>query len=158
MIVLGVRSSTDHIRYAVVEVDSYGSVVWINRDTPHEHRWIVPKVASTKQAKLMEVRKEAARILAKYRPDTVILKVAEKVRGGPSPERVSVEAAIIIACGEKGVIAKEKLYSQLKPNRSISVNTGTVQSEALKFVTQSSSYWDAEIADALVAALRELGK
>lgn len=69
-----------------------------------------------------------------------------------------MEAIVFLVCGEQNVEVTEKLYSQLKPSRTTAMNSGAVQQYALLHVTQCATHWDSEIADALVAGLRELGK
>jgi hypothetical protein len=156
MRVIGIRVSTDHFRYAVLDLDANDRVIWVN--SLDEHRWMVPKSADSKPKRYLEVRREFARILEKYKPNKVVLKISETVRGGPSPDRIGAEAMIILACGEQDTPVSERLYSQLKPDKSTLINTKTVQVEALKYVGQSSTHWDAEMADALIVGIRELGK
>lgn len=156
MRVIGVRASTNHLRYAVLELDANGAVSWVNQG--EEHKWTAPRSATTKASKLVEVRREFLRLLAKYKPDKVVIKSPETVRGGPSPDRISMEAIAFLVCGEQNVEVTEKLYSQLKPNKTTAMNSGAVQQYALLHVTQCATHWDSEIADALVAGLRELGK
>jgi Holliday junction resolvasome RuvABC endonuclease subunit len=153
-----VRASINHIRYAILELDAQDAVLWVNLQPPHEHKWVVPKAANTKAKRLVEVHREICRIIDKYQPDHVAVKVAENVQGGPSPDRVRVEAVVMLACGQRDVPVAEKLYSQLKPNKSTRINSKNVQADAFAHVGQPRSYWDSEIADAIVAALRELGK
>lgn len=158
MIVIGVRASTDHIRYAVMELDQSGSAVWINKNAPHEHRWLVPRAADTKAKKLLEVHREFLRLIDKYKPAHVVIKTSENVPGGASSDRVSIEAIVNLASGERNVTVSERVYSQLKPDKATRINSGNVREHVLTQVDKPTSHWDAELADALVAALRVLGK
>jgi hypothetical protein len=148
MRVLGIRASTRHLRYCVLELDT-GTLTWINRD--EEHRWIVPRASTAKPAILSDAYQEVTRLLGKYQPNRVSIKIAETPRGHPDPKRVSVEAAIILAAAHKHLPVSEKRYRDLRTNSS------EVGAEALKHVSKTNSHWDNELADALVAALRELG-
>ena len=149
MKVLGIRSSVKHFRYCILELAG-SDVKWLNKD--EEHKWNVPKASTEKGQILNEVHKEVVRLINKFQPDRVALKIAETMRGNPSPDRVSVEAVIVLAAAQNHIATVEKRYRDLKTKKE------GVEKLALQHVTQPAKHWDSEIADALVVALRELGQ
>lgn len=149
MRILALRASTRHIRYCVLESDGQ-DIRWLNKDD--EHIWSVPKASKSKSDALVDVHQELSRLLSKYKPDLVAIKVAETVHGNPDPKRVSVEAVIILAAAQNHVQVVERRYRDLK------TNSKEVEDFVLIYFAKTETYWDIEIADALATGLRELGK
>ena len=158
MRVMGIRAGTDNVRYVVLETDMTGAVLWVN--AAEEHKWLIPKSATTKQAKLRETNKEFERLIKKYNPEQVLLKLAESMpgRAGGSPDRIAVEAVITLAADQHGKSVFERRYQQLKRDSKDKMNTSTVEGYVLAHVAKPASGWDRDLADAHAVALRALGK
>lgn len=144
VVVVGLRASSLHFRYCAVKKVGV-ELTWLNR--AGEHYWRVPKAAETRGEILLAVYEESMGILDRYKPDLVIIKVAETVRGHPDPKRVSVESVVILASEKNHVKAIEKRY------KDFNTKSSNVKDLALRSFEKCSKNWDAEIADALVAAL-----
>ncbi len=155
---MGIRVGADSARNAVLELDASGAVAWINASD--EHKWLMPRAATTKQIKLREAHKEFHRLIGKYVPDKVILKIAESMpgRAGASTHRVALEAAITLAADQHGKNVTEKRYRQLKHNAKEKMNSSTVEGFVLAHVAKPAIGWDKELVDAVAVALRALQK
>ena len=156
MRVIGFRVRKDHFRYAVLELDAGGNVLWLNRTD--EHKWTVPRAATTKSKALIEVHREVTRVIAKYSPSEIVIKAADAMRGmKPSPERVALEAVIMLAAEQLHVGSSERKYTNLT-SKAEPINSGTVRTYAQRFVQPLDNGWDDEIADAIAVAVKALGK
>lgn len=157
MKVMGVRVTGRNIRYAVLSTDAQGDISWDNLGD--EHKWLMPAAATSKQRKFDEAYKEFSRLLNKYQPEIVVLKIAEAfpATARATPERIGIEAVISLAAEQAHIPVTEKRYQQLRQG-SGQMNGTLVENYALAHVRRPTAGWDKDLADALAVALKELGK
>lgn len=138
-------------RYAILDI-SDEEVKWVNSDD--EHRWLFPITAQTRIDKAEASYEEFRRIIELYSPSMVCLKMPEYGRkyDAATLMNVSLCTALALAAKHSHVDFSEYLYANLKMSASLTPEY------VLQHVPRCTKYWDAQIADALMVALKNGGK
>ncbi len=145
--ILGIRTSPTEIRYALLEKGDDGSISFVNRSG--ESKLQYPASQTTTADKLKWLKGEIDRIF-RQSPDIeqVVIKTNEFSGSENKSKRESTyaDAICILVASERNVPVSCKLYSQI----------GSTSSEAKRHaegrVGRTDKYWDAKIADAVLAA------
>lgn len=155
MKVIGIKVSANEIRYAVVELKTDGSILWLNPDNDStENRILFPKDATERPAKVAFVRDEFDRVFRQSHPDAIVLKLTESNKGkfvSWALDLASYEAAIMIAAEQHHVPVHERRYQTLK------LNSDSVEGYVLGHVSKSPKLWTQPMIDAVAVALKEAG-
>ena len=144
--VLGFRAEPSGARYAVVDHDGTKFKL-VNRAT--ESRLVFPATLTEAPDKVLWLHREIKRI---FHADTdierVVIKTNEFVMRETGAKRVSayIEAAVMLYCAEHKIPVTTKTYASLATSSSAS------KSDAEQRVGKTLKYWDAKIADAILAA------
>lgn len=153
MKVLGVRASAQEIRYAILEKNEAGEIVFLNQSS--EHRLKYPATALTISEKLLWVKGEFDRILRQVQGiDRIIIKTNEYAGTETSAKRETsfVDAICLLSAAEHNIDAERKLNSQI----------GSSASKAKEYAEQrigkTEHYWNSTMADAILAAFWEVRK
>lgn len=145
--ILGVRTSTVSIRYAVVDVsDSSASLV----NAHSENKLDFPADCRSIEQKLYWFHQELDRVLRQYPSvDRVVIKANEYGRGGEkasSREAAYFDAVVLMTAGTRQLPVDVKLY------RSIGTRRNEVKAFAEANVGKTNRYWNEQMADAVSAA------
>lgn len=149
--VLGLRASSKEIRYAILEKDSSGKIIFVNRT--HEHRLQYPTHLDTIEDKLKWVKSEVDRIL---RQNTAIKQVAIKMseyagtENAAKRETTYVDAILLLCAAEHNLPVSRRLYSQLCSSRAHAKEHAEIR------VGKTEHYWNDTMADAILVAYREI--
>lgn len=153
MKVLGVRASAQEIRYAILEKNADGDIVFLNQNS--EHRLKYPATAVTISEKLLWVKGEFDRILRQVQDiDRIIIKTNEYAGTETSAKRETtfVDAICLLSAAEHNIETERKLNSQI----------GSSASKAKEYAEQrigkTEHYWNSTMADAILAAFWEVRK
>lgn len=151
MSIIGIRASSQEIRYAILEKDSNGTIVFQNIE--NENRLKYPANIENVAEKLYWVKSEIDRIL-RQNPgiEKIILKMNEYsgTENSSKRETTYVDAIILLSAGEHGISIERKLNSQIS-------STATKAKElAEQRVGRTTNYWNSTIADAILAAFWEI--
>lgn len=151
MRILGLRATADLIRYASLEID--GTTVTLLNDTS-ESKLPFPATANTPTEKLLWFEQELLRILrAEPGYDRIGIKMNELARGVRSETLASREAAYLDATAllvatRMSIPAETFLYSHL------GTSSKEVKEHSESRAGRTVKYWDAQMADAVAAALK----
>ena len=146
MKVLGIRTAPAQLRYALVEFEN-GTASLINGDD--EHLIKVPAGMNDNADILAWQKDEVDRILRQNTDiNKVLLKTGEYGRSDTKSSRLGahLDAIAILAAKQANIPVEGKIYSQLGTNRS------KVKEHAESRVGKTSTHWNEQIADAIVAA------
>lgn len=151
MRILGIRSTADVIRYAVVEVNG-SSITLVNTTT--ESKLPFPATARTPTEKLLWFEQELTRIL-RNEPEVkkIGIKINELARGGlrgetlASREAAYLDAAALLFAARTNLPAQTFLYSNL------GTSSKEVKAHSESRGGRTTKYWDAQMADAIAAAV-----
>lgn len=146
MRILGVRSASNCVRYAVVEWDGANAKL-VN--ATGENRLIYPKGMSASEDRISWLMSEFERIFHHHGHfDRCVVKVSEFGRSESKGTRATAyaDAVIFLVCNRSGVPVFGKTYASLK------TKSGDVLSYAENSVGKTSAYWDKQMADAVAAA------
>ena len=146
MIVLGFRADPSQPRYSLVKKDGE-TFVLANADG--ETRLSYPANVTSAESKTVWMFREIERIFR----DTpgisgVVIKTNEYTQSDSKAKRESAyaEAMLMLYCAQHQIPVQVKIYA------SLATNSKTVKEHAEQRVGRSSKYWDAKMADAVVAA------
>ncbi len=146
MKIIGFRNSTTSLRYAILEIDN-GKVQFLNANQEHCIKY--PKEIEASSGKLDWLYDEVCRILRKH-PDTdlVAIKTNEYGRAEKKSTRFTshADAVTMLACAKNNKDVVDYIYSQLP------TSSAKVKEYSENLAGKSDKYWDAQIADAIVAA------
>lgn len=146
MKVLGFRSDPATPRYALVD-GATNPMSLLNAAT--ESRLCFPADCTEDAAKVTWLYREFERIFHAH-PDIakVVIKKGEFTRVDDNAKRVASyqEAALLLYCGLHNKPVTTKLYA------SLGTNSGSVLAHAAARVGQTTRYWNAKMADAILAA------
>jgi hypothetical protein len=144
--ILGIRTAPAQLRYAIIEIDN-GTATLING--ADEHLIKVPAGMNANADILAWQKDEVDRIL-RQNPDInkVILKTGEYGRSDTKSSRLGahLDAIAILAAKQANIPVEEKTYSQIGTQRA------KVKEHAENRVGRTSTHWNEQIADAIVAA------
>jgi len=147
MQILGIRTSSKCIRYAVVNWDGQNATL-VNAD--NESKLNFPAGIEEIADKLVWLHAELERIFRKY-PD--LSRVAVKMNQFV-PEKMAnrystnLDGVVMLAAKQNGKSASTVLYANIEKGMS----SAKIKSFAEGNVGCSSKYWDAQMADAVAAA------
>lgn len=153
MIILGVRASAQEIRYAVLEKNASGSIVFHNQAS--ENRLKYPANMEKVEEKVQWAKEEFDRILRQIpNIDKIILKMNEYAgtENGAKRETTYVDAVLLLCAAEHGIPIDRKLNSQIGSTAS------TARERAENRVGKTMQYWNNTMADAILAAYWEVRK
>lgn len=145
--VLGIRTSTTEIRYALLEDDADGNMHFINKDG--ENKLQYPATEDDIASDLKWLKTELDRIFRqKPNIEQVMIKTSEYsgIENKSKRKSTYAEAVCILTAAEHNTPVSCKLYSQLR------VSSGNVKQRAEELVGRTDKYWDSKIADAVMAA------
>ncbi len=146
MTVLGFRTDPSKARYALVRNDG-GALSLINAAS--ESRLTYPANVASAAEKVGWMYREIERIF-RDNPDIsrVVIKTNEYTQSESKAKRESTyaEAMVLLYCTQHQIPVDIKLYA------SLGTNSKLVKQHAEERVGCTSKYWDAKMADAVVAA------
>jgi hypothetical protein len=146
MKVLGFRADPSAPRYAIVHGND-GNFCLINADG--ESRLVYPANVTATSEKVAWLYRELERV---FRDNSdiarVIIKTNEYTQSDTKAKRESAyaEAMLLLYCTQQQVPVETKIYA------SLGTKSGDVKTHAEQRVGRTSKYWDAKMADAVVAA------
>ena len=143
--VLGFRADPANARYAIV---AYDGVNFSLENASSESRLVYPADVSSIPEKLLWLHREFERI---FHADPSISKVVIKtnqyglVEKSAMRESSYLEAVLILFCQRRGIPVDIKIYA------SLSTSSKDVKAHAEQRVGRTAKYWDAKMADAVIA-------
>lgn len=146
MTVLGFRADPSAPRYALVRKDGAGFVL-VNGDA--ETKLSYPASVSSAVDKTGWLYREIERIFRDNPGITrVVIKTNEYTQSDSKAKRESAyaEAMLLLYCAQHQVPIDVKSYA------SLGTNSGSVKEHAEARVARTAKYWDAKMADAVIAA------
>lgn len=147
MTVLGIRTSTTVVKFAVVD-RAVASFTFVNVDTESALKF--PAECRKTHEKLHWLRQELLRILRQYpQVARVALKCNEYASGresGSSRESAYLDAVVMLVAGERNLEFDSKLYISIGTRRK------DVKEFAENKVGRTTSGWDEQMADAVAVA------
>lgn len=151
MKVIGIRSSSIEIRYAVLEKVNDNNIIFLNRSS--ENKLVYPAGIEELQAKLKWVKDEFDRIFRQNNDiEKIILKMNEYAgtESGAKRETSYTDAIILLVAAENNIPIERRLYSQ------IGATSKQVKDRAESIVGRTEKYWNDKMADAIQCAAWEL--
>ena len=146
MKVLGFRADPNKPRYALVQHDG---TVMVLTNAQAETRLSYPANVASAAEKAGWLYREIERIF-RDNPDIsrVVIKTNEYTQSDSKAKRESAyaEAMLLLYCAQHQVPVDVKIYA------SLGTNSGSVKEHAEARVGRTAKYWDAKMADAVVAA------
>ena len=147
MCIMGLRASAQEIRYAILENDENGNIVFKNKDT--ENRIKYPVSLDQIEDKLQWVKTEIDRII-RINPDIekIFVKVNEYTGNESSAKRLAayIDAIFFLSAKENNICIESKLNSQIASTSEKSMQLAETR------VGKTDKYWNKTIADAILAA------
>ena len=146
MKVIGVRASAQEIRYAILESDTNGNIIFVNKDA--ENRIKYPALICEIEDKLQWVKSEIDRIL-RINPTVqrVYIKTNEYAREtAASRETTYLDAVFLLSAREHNLPVKRKL------NNQIASTSNKAKEYAENRVGRTDKYWNNTMADAILVA------
>jgi len=146
MSVIGLRASAQEIRYAILEQDITGDVVFVNKNT--ENRIKYPATIDKVEDKLYWVKSEIDRII-RLNPkiDKIYIKMNEYgMEKAANRETTYVDSIFLLAARDHNIPVFRKLNSQ------ISSNAAKAKEYAEQRVGKTEKYWNNTMADAILVA------
>lgn len=151
--VLGLRASSQEVRYAILEKDSTGKITFVNRTS--ENRLKYPTNIDGVEGKLNWIKSEIDRILRQNTAiDKIVIKMNEYAgtENAAKRETTYVDAIFLLCAAEHGLPVVRRLNSQI----------GSSSSQAKEYaenrVGKTDQYWNNTMADAILAAFWEIRK
>lgn len=144
--VLGFRADPANARYAIVAYD--GSDFTLENEAS-ESRLVYPADIKTVPEKLEWLHREFERIFHADRAiEMVVIKTNQYglIEKAAMRESSYLEAVLILFCQRKGIPVEIKTYA------SLSTRSKDVKIHAEQRVGRTNKYWDAKMADAVIAA------
>lgn len=146
MSVIGLRASSQEIRYAILETDVNGNVVFVNVNA--EHRIKYPTTVNSIEEKLYWVKSEIERIFRIY-PDIQKVYIKTNEYGAETiakREAAYIDAMFLLAAKEHNLSVVRRLYSQ------IASSSAQAKTHAEQRVGRTEKYWNPTMADAILIA------
>jgi hypothetical protein len=151
MKVIGVRNSTDTIRFAVIEKDGTG-MHFVNAND--ENRVILPKNITATADQVVWARHEVNRIIAAHGPVAgIALKRNENFPKAYTQIMATafLDALWFLAAGENAVPIESYVYLQM------GTRSKDVCVDAVKGLAPSFTHWTTQMADAVMGAVHRGG-
>lgn len=146
MKVLGFRADPSAPRYAIVQNNGVGFTL---DNASGESRLVFPANVSTPSEKVTWLYREIERVF-RNNPGIarVVVKANEYTQSDTKAKRESAyaEAMLLLYCAQHQIPVEVKIYA------SLGTKSGDVKAHAEARVGRTSKYWDAKMADAVVAA------
>lgn len=145
--VLGLRASSQEVRYAILDKDSDGKIIFVNRTS--EHRLKYPANIDKVDGKLNWIKAEIDRILRQNTAiDIIVIKMSEYTgtENATKRETTYADAIFLLCAAEHGIPVVRKLNSQIESSSS------RAKEYAEARVGKTDQYWNNTIADAILAA------
>jgi hypothetical protein len=145
MKVLGFRADPSGPRYALVVND--GTVISL-ANAEGETRLSYPANVTSAAEKASWLYREIERIFRDHADiSRVVLKTNEYTQSDSKAKRESAyaEAMLLLYCAQHNVLVEIKIYT------SLATKSGDVKAHAEARVGRTAKYWDAKMADAVVA-------
>jgi len=149
--IIGVRASAQEIRYAILERNSDGSILFLNKDTEHCLKY--PVSLKNVEEKLYWVKQEFNRIFRQNGGiEKIIIKMNEYTgfENSTTRETSYVDAVILLIAAENNIPVERKIYSQIG---TISKQT---KEHAESRIGKTDKYWNNTMADAINCAFVEI--
>lgn len=146
MSIIGLRASTQEIRYAILDTDDSGNVVFANKDS--ENRIKYPATIDKVEDKLQWVKSEIDRIL---RVNPAIKRVYIKINEygtetAAKRETTYIDSIFLLSAKEHNICVERKLNSQIASTAS------KAKEYAESRVGRTDKYWNNTMADAILVA------
>ena len=146
MSIIGLRASAQEIRYAVLDKDTNGVVVFLNKDT--ENRIKYPANIVKVEEKLLWVKSEIDRIL---RINSNIKRMYIKTNeygteSATKRETTYIDSIFLLVAKEHNLPVERRLNSQ------ISSTANKAKELAEQRVARTDKYWNNTMADAILVA------
>ena len=151
MLVMGLRASSQEVRYAILIKDENGDITFTNHNT--ENRLRYPANINTIDAKLAWVKEEIDRILRKNgQINKVSIKVNEYALTDTKAKRETsyVEGIFCLCAAEHNIPIARKINTQLNSSSS------KAKERAEILVGRTEKNWNNTMADAILAAFWEI--
>lgn len=146
MKVLGFRADPTHPRYAIVEGNNG---VFSLENANGESRLTYPANVSSPSEKVTWLYRELERVF-RDNPGIkrVVIKTNEYTQSDTKAKRESAyaEAMLFLYCAQQQIPVEAKIYT------SLGTKSGDVKAHAEARVARTAKYWDAKMADAVIAA------
>lgn len=146
MKVIGFRCSPKCVRYALVDMDGNTGTL-LNSDS--ENRLLYPAGLDVVEDKLVWLSNEIARIFHQHKDiEKAIVKGNEYAGTDTKAKRATsyADAVIILGCAKENIPVVAKIYA------SLSTTSAKVQGHAEHRVGRTTTHWDRQMADAVIAA------
>lgn len=146
MRIIGLRASAQEIRYAILDTDVNGNIVFVNKDL--ENRIKYPATIDRVEDKLHWVKSEIDRIL---RVNPTIEKVYIKTNEygtetAAKRETTYIDSIFLLSAKEHNIPVEKKLNSQIASTAS------KAKGYAENRVGRTDKYWNNTMADAILVA------
>lgn len=146
MSIIGLRASAQEIRYAILNTDDSGNVVFANKDS--ENRIKYPATIEKVEDKLQWVKSEIDRIL-RVNPaiERVYIKTNEYgTETAAKRETTYIDSIFLLSAKEHNIPVEKKLNSQIASTAS------KAKEYAESRVGRTDKYWNNTMADAILVA------
>lgn len=150
MKVLGIRASAQELRYAILDKNSDGDIIFVNKDSEHCLRY--PATVQNIENKLYWVKQEFDRIFRQHSPiNKIVIKMNEYAvtENAAKRETSYLDAIILLLAVERNIQVQRKLYSQ------IGTTSKKTKEDAESRVGITEKYWNTTMADAINCAFWE---
>ncbi|MFC1676633.1 hypothetical protein ACFL3G_06175 [Planctomycetota bacterium] len=147
MQILGIRTSSKAIRYAILEWDKQ-KVTFLNSGT--ENKLDYPASIQTVEQKLNWLYQEIERVLRQYNSiEHIVVKTNEYVREKAATRQSTyMDGVIMLIAAQRGKKLSTKLYANIQKG----LGSKKIQAFAEQVASRSAKYWNTQMADAVVAA------
>lgn len=146
MSIIGLRASAQEIRYAILDTDDSGNVMFANRDS--ENRIKYPATIEKVEDKLQWVKSEIDRIL-RVNPaiERIYIKTNEYgIETAAKRETTYIDSIFLLSAKEHNIPVEKKLNSQIASTAS------KAKEYAESRVGRTDKYWNNTMADAILVA------
>ena len=151
MKILGIRTSSTSIRYALLKKDEEGNIYFLNNDT--ENCLLYPRSLTSIGDKLNWVRLEIDRIINQNKDlDKIVIKINEYTFNDSKSKRENsyVDGIVIETGSEHSIPVELKLYNQISACSKDALRLAETR------VGKTTTKWNKTIADAILAAYWEI--
>lgn len=147
MRVLGIRTSTKEIRFAILDFADDGTVLFVNEDG--ENRLKFPASKKSLPQMLWWLHQELERVVRQNLPvDKIMVKSNEYVGGNTkaSREAAYIEGVVYVFAGQNDIHVDSKIYRSMKTCRQ------SVKAFAEEIIGKTQKNWNEQMADAVAVA------
>ena len=146
MIILGIRTSTQEIRYAILDFQQDGTVKLLNGE--NENRLKFPASYDTIEKKLWWFYQELERIVRNQPIEKIMIKSNEYMRSDSSVSRTAsyIDGVVYTFAGKMDIPVVMKMYRAMETRRD------DVKTFAESNVGKTKANWNEQMADAVAVA------